>query len=98
MYPNRDSLPYKDLYSLNDALTVMRGTYRSLGWCDTIKAIVDLGLLDDSPRENLKGMTYRQMMKDLLKTDEDVLQAASKRLGISADSDIISCDYCTGAR
>lgn len=89
VYPNRDSLPYKDLYSLNDALTVMRGTYRNLGWCDTIKAIVDLGLLDDSSRENLKGMTYRQMMKDLLKTDEDVLQAASKRLGISADSDII---------
>ena len=43
VYPNRDSVPYKEMYGLKDALTVIRGTYRNLGWCETLKKIVDLG-------------------------------------------------------
>ena len=66
VYPNRDSMPYQDLYGLKDAQTVMRGTYRNIGWCDTLKKIVDLGLIDETPKDNLKGITYKQMMAALL--------------------------------
>ena len=34
-YPNRNSLPYKDIYGLKDAKTVYRGTFRMTGWCET---------------------------------------------------------------
>ena len=60
VYPNRDSVPYKELYGLKDALTVIRGTYRNLGWCETLKKIVDLGLVDETPRPELKGLTFKQ--------------------------------------
>lgn len=91
VYPNRDSLPYKDLYGLKDALTVMRGTYRNLGWCDTLKAIVDLGLVDDTPRQGLKGITFKKMMADLLGAADDgeALAKACEKLELAPESDVI---------
>ncbi len=44
-YPNRDSLPYRDLYGLADARDVFRGTLRYPGWCETMEALLRLGLL-----------------------------------------------------
>ena len=70
VYPNRDSLPYKNLYGLKDASTVMRGTYRNIGWCETLKAIVDIGLIDETPDNSLKEKTYQQMVRELLNNTE----------------------------
>ena len=91
VYPNRDSIPYKDLYGLKDALTVMRGTYRNLGWCRTLKAIVDIGLVDDTARDNLAGVTYRNMMAGAMGAADtaDIRQSTADYLKISADSDIL---------
>jgi len=91
VYPNRDSLPYKDLYGLKEAETVMRGTYRNPGWCDTLKKIVDLGLVDETPSTDLKGKTYKQMMAGLLGVPEnsDVVSGAAEKLGIKKDSQIM---------
>jgi len=88
IYPNRDSLPYKDLYGLKNAETVMRGTYRNLGWCETLKKIVDLGLVDDTPVEGLKGGTYKQMMARLVgcKPTADVVATAAEKLGLARDA------------
>ncbi len=87
VYPNRDSLPYKELYGLKDALTVMRGTYRNLGWCDTLKKIVDLGLVDDTPVEGLKGVTFKKMIADLVGASEkdDVQAKAAAKVGLKKD-------------
>jgi len=91
VYPNRDSIPYKDIYSLKDALTVIRGTYRNLGWCATLKKIVDLGLVDETPQANLKGVTFKKMMADLVgcPADQHVKEETAKKLGIPANSKII---------
>ena len=91
VYPNRDSMPYKDLYNLKDAQTVMRGTYRNIGWCDTLKKMVDLGLIDEKPVEGLKGITFRKMMADLINENDgaDVINKVAKKLGLEPDSDII---------
>jgi len=91
VYPNRDSLPYKELYHLNDAQTVMRGTYRYPGWCDTLKKIADFGLLDEKPRSNLKEITYKQMMAQLAHAgdNEDVIDKTAEKLEIPKDSPII---------
>ncbi len=91
VYPNRDSVPYKDLYGLKDALTVIRGTYRNLGWCETLKKIVDLGLIDETPRTDLKGITFKKMTADLVgcPADKNLKKATAKKLGIPANSEII---------
>ena len=91
VYPNRDSMPYKELYNLKDAITVMRGTYRNIGWCDTLKKMVDLGLIDENPVEGLKGITFRKMMADLIKEKDgaDVINKVAEKLGLEPDSDII---------
>lgn len=91
VYPNRDSIPYKKIYGLNDALTVMRGTYRNLGWCDTLKKIVDLGLINDAPLSGLEGITYKQMMADIAGVNEqdDVMDAIAKKVSISKDHFVI---------
>jgi saccharopine dehydrogenase-like NADP-dependent oxidoreductase len=45
-YPNRDSVPYRALYGLEHAHDVLRGTLRYPGWCETLEALLRLGLLD----------------------------------------------------
>lgn len=91
VYPNRDSIPYKELYGLKDAETVMRGTYRYIGWCDTLKKIVDLGMVDDTKQPNLKGKTYKQMMADLVGAGEkdDVMAAAAAKVGLAKNSEVM---------
>ncbi len=89
VYANRDSVPYKDLYGLDDALTVKRGTYRNLGWCDTLKKMVDLGLVDESPVE--RGSTFNQMMAQLVGAGEGekVMQKAAAKVGLTLDDPIM---------
>jgi saccharopine dehydrogenase-like NADP-dependent oxidoreductase len=91
VYPNRDSLPYKELYGLKDALTIIRGTYRNLGWCSTLKKIVDLGLIDETPQTNLKDITYKKMLADLIGVPNElkIKEATAKKLGLPLHSEII---------
>lgn len=91
VYPNRDSLPYRELYGIEEAQTVMRGTYRNLGWCDTFKKIVDIGLVDESEDDSLKGITFKEMMAKLAGCDsnEDVIGKVAEKLNIDKDSDVI---------
>lgn len=89
VYPNRDSMPYQELYGLEEAQTVMRGTYRNIGWCDTLKKIVDLGLIDETPKDNLKGITYKQMMATLVGAGDDVAEKTAAKVGLAKDDEVI---------
>ncbi len=83
-YPNRNSLPYKETYGLEDAETVFRGTLRYPGWCKTMKCMVDLGWLDDKEMD-LSGMTYTDLMKDLAGDKKKTAEF----LDVTVDSDPI---------
>ncbi len=91
VYPNRDSVPYKELYGLKDALTVIRGTYRNIGWCETLKKIVELGLVDEAPQPGLKGISFRQMTAGLVgaAAGKDLKKETAKKLGIAASSAVM---------
>ena len=91
VYPNRNSLPYKEIYGLKDAQTIMRGTYRNLGWCDTLKKIVDLGLVDDSPNPALADISYKQMMADIagVSAGDDVIAAVAQKVGLKKEHFVI---------
>jgi saccharopine dehydrogenase (NADP+, L-glutamate forming) len=69
----------------------MRGTYRNIGWCDTFKKIVDLGLVDESPASYGPGTSYRKMMADVIGCGEndDVVALAAKQLGLGKDHFVI---------
>ncbi|KAF9787757.1 saccharopine dehydrogenase [Thelephora terrestris] len=54
-YPNRNSVPFGEWYNIPEAETVVRGTLRYQGFPQFIKALVDLGWLDDTVKEWLTG-------------------------------------------
>jgi saccharopine dehydrogenase-like NADP-dependent oxidoreductase len=81
-YPNRDSLPYKDIYGLNNASTVYRGTFRMPGWCETLRAVAGLGWLRDEPLPDFTARTYRELTAHLIGAPLSGLQdSVAKRLG-----------------
>jgi saccharopine dehydrogenase-like NADP-dependent oxidoreductase len=66
---------------------MFRGTLRYPGWCATLKAIVDLGILDETERTDLGGLTLAQWTGRLLgvkgaATANDL----ARRLGISVNA------------
>jgi saccharopine dehydrogenase (NADP+, L-glutamate forming) len=89
-YPNRNSLPYIDLYGIKSTKTMLRGTLRNLGWCPTMKKIADIGLLDEREAD-WSGLTYAEFMRKLMNKspDADIREALSSHLEIPPDSDII---------
>jgi len=91
VYPNRDSTPYEEIYGLQEALTVKRGTYRNIGWCQTFKKLVDLGMIDETPREELKGVTFKKMMADLIgcNVNDDVKAKVAEKIDLPVDHAVL---------
>ncbi len=89
-YPNRNSLPYIELYGIKSTKTMLRGTLRNKGWCSTIKKIVDLGFLEEEEKD-WAGLTYKDFLKKLMNdpAEEDIKKALSAHLNIEESSDII---------
>lgn len=89
-YPNRNSLPYVELYRIQGTETMLRGTLRNKGWCSTMKAMVDLGLLDEEEK-GWDDMTYGDFLRHVMNNpdEENLKKALSVKLGIEESSDII---------
>ncbi|KYK20988.1 saccharopine dehydrogenase [Thermoplasmatales archaeon SG8-52-2] len=90
-YPNRDSIPYKEIYGLKDAKTVYRGTFRMPGWCETLRKIVALGWLDDKSLKGFKGKTYGDLTRFLIGAKEkvDLINETAKYLNLEPYSTVI---------
>lgn len=66
-YPNRDSLRYVDAFELRDCPTVIRGTLRFPGWCDTWHQVVRLGLPLETLRvPGLDALSWRELVTAFL--------------------------------
>lgn len=65
-YPNRDSLPYIQLYGIPETETMYRGTLRNVGWCDVMQKLNELGYFSLDERPDLPGKTFRQVMAELI--------------------------------
>jgi len=66
-YPNRDSLSYRKTYGLEDIPTLLRGTLRRSGFCQSWDVFVQLGLTDDSFQMDLpEGFTQRMLFNSFL--------------------------------
>lgn len=59
-YANRDSLKYRSVYGLDNALTVFRGTIRRVGYSKAWDMFVQLGMTDDTyVIDDSENMSYR---------------------------------------
>lgn len=66
-YPNRDSLKYREVYGLHDALTIVRGTLRKRGFCDAWNVFVQLGITDDTYHvEGIENLTWKDFINSFL--------------------------------
>jgi saccharopine dehydrogenase (NADP+, L-glutamate forming)/spermidine synthase len=90
-YPNRDSVPYRETYGIPEAMTVLRGTLRYSGWCETLRRMVALGLLDEGAKDRTGG-TFRDLLSELAGAapGADVRAAVAARLGLVQDAAVLS--------
>lgn len=64
---NRDSLNYREIYGLEDVLTLYRGTIRRVGFSRAWNIFVQLGMTDDSyVMEGSEQMSYREFTNSFL--------------------------------
>ncbi len=91
VYPNRDSILYKDLYGLKDVKTIFRGTLRYSGWCETLEKIAQLGFLNKDEKPELVGKTTAEIMASLVECENLAVlkQVTASFLNISIDSAIM---------
>lgn len=88
-YPNRDSFPYIDKYGISETETIYRGTLRKIGWCETLKKIVELGYLGGD-KKDLEGMTYRDFTGMLLNYNgNDLKRELSEQLKLDTYSTVL---------
>ncbi len=90
-YPNRNSVPYKEIYGLKDAKTVYRGTFRFTGWCETMRSIVALGWLSEETPKGFSGKTYGDITRHLIgaKPNDNLPNATAKYLDLKPYSAVI---------
>lgn len=72
IYPNRDSLKYRETYGLHNIPTMFRGTMRRPGFSEAWNVFVQLGVTDDTyTLENSHNMTYREFINAYLRYDPE---------------------------
>lgn len=88
-YPNRDSLKYTDLYGLGDLKSMFRGTFRYPGWAHLWKSLWKVGLLERSPRSDLTGQTWAEVMAMLVGAEvgPDLRAKVAEKAGVAVDDE-----------
>lgn len=73
IYPNRDSLSYRETYNLQDIPTIYRGTMRRPGYAKAWNVFVQLGVTDDTyVIEDSINMTYRDFINSFLPYEKSI--------------------------
>ncbi|MFK7968743.1 MAG: saccharopine dehydrogenase C-terminal domain-containing protein [Bacteroidia bacterium] len=88
-YANRDSLPYRSKYGLENIPTLIRGTLRVPGFCATWLILVQIGLTEDNYRiPHSNTLSYADWMRSYLpaKSHPDLRQAVADFAGLTVDS------------
>ena len=90
-YPNRDCLRYLEVYELDGVRDLFRGSLRYHGWCDTWRALFDLGLLDLTPR-HWCGLTYAQFLQRHLGEPAEgaLVERLARRIGCPPDDELVA--------
>ncbi len=87
IYPNRDSMPYIGLYGIPETRTMMRGTFRHPGWCESMDAMKALNLLTNDTYD-FTGKTYSEMLAMLIGAEDasQIREKVARHLDIPVDA------------
>ncbi len=87
VYPNRDSMPYIELYNIPETDTIFRGTFRHPGWCEAMDAMKRLHLIT-SDEYDFTGKTYAGFLAMLIGEENsiNIRNKAAAYLNLPADS------------
>jgi saccharopine dehydrogenase-like NADP-dependent oxidoreductase len=87
IYPNRDSMPYIEVYGIPETKTMMRGTFRYPGWCESIDAMKALKLIS-SDNYDFTGKTYAEMVAMIIGESDtaNIKQKVAGFLGLPVDA------------
>jgi len=99
IYPNRDSLRYREVYGLKNIQTMFRGTIRRRGYSKAWDIFVQLGLTDDSYiMENSENLTYRLFINSFLHYDAEaaVEEKVASLFGLGLHSEVMEKLRWTG--
>jgi len=89
-YPNRNSVPYRDIYGVPEIKDMYRGTLRWPGWCDTLKKIGEWGLLE-TRESDWTGLNRRAFLARTagLPDGSDIRRELSARWNIDPAADLL---------
>ncbi|KAI9820870.1 MAG: hypothetical protein M1832_003503 [Thelocarpon impressellum] len=100
-YPNRDSVPFRAVYNIPEAETVVRGSLRYAGNPEFVRALADLGWLDAGGKSWLEpGLTFLQIQQKAIgakESDENSLISRIKEV-CHFQSDVESERIISGLR
>jgi saccharopine dehydrogenase (NADP+, L-glutamate forming)/spermidine synthase len=90
-YPNRDSVSYRETYGILEARSVLRGTLRYPGWCQTMKKMIELGLLDQIEKD-WTGVTWQGLVRRLINNpyEQNIKKAVGAFLNCDPESEVIA--------
>lgn len=92
-YANRDSLKYRSVYELDEALTLYRGTIRRVGYSKAWNMFVQLGMTDDSYIiDNSEHLSYREFVNLFLPFHPTDSVEIKLRLQLGIEQDDIMWD------
>lgn len=87
-YPNRDSTIYREYFELDENVSLFRGILRFTGWCNTLRKLKKLNLLDDDKEQIFENKTYREFTVSLTGNDNDS-GGMAEFLNVEENDDII---------
>jgi len=91
-YPNRDSMPYTEVYGIDPRDVMFRGTLRFPSWCPIQKQTACLGWLATEGIDGLEGKTYADLTAQLAGFDgtDDLKAKVASHLGVATDGPEVS--------
>ena len=97
-YANRDSIPYRKKYQLENVPTLIRATLRFPGFCEGWNAMVQLGLTaNDYQIEGSEHMTYREWTAAYLPNNsKPIEERLAQSLNTSQSSELFQRVISTG--
>lgn len=88
-YPNRHSLRYLPYFGINESASLYRGLLRFTGWCNTMKSLISLNLLDGAEEKDLSNQSYRQFTTTLVGKTNGSLEDVASFLQEASNSDVM---------
>ena len=90
-YPNRDSTIYLKYFELEQDVSLYRGLLRYMGYCNTMRNIIKLNLLEATKKRSFEGVTYLKFMASLIGvvSADDTADEVARYLDVESNDDVM---------